>query len=63
MPKVSAAAPYQPIALSDLTPENVADHIRSATQFLDKFKKTSVKRRHALGGDGKHILKFTAVHL
>ena len=64
MPKAAAAAPrYEPVPLSDLTPENVAEHINSATQFLEKFKKTGRSKRDALGGDSKHTLIFGAVHL
>ena len=55
MPKAAAAPPpYQPIPLSDLTPENVTGHINNATQFLDKFRKTGKNRRDALGGNSKH---------
>ena len=63
MPKATAAAPYQPVALSDLTSENVAQHINSAIQFLDKFMKSGQKRREALGGNGEHILNFAVVQL
>ena len=63
MPKAAAAPAYQPIPLSDLSPENVVGHINNATQFLDKFRKTSRKRRDALGGDGEHLPKNSAVHL
>lgn len=55
MPKAPSAPPYEPIPASELTPENVGEHIESANDYLVKFKRTAKNKRGAIGGDGMHI--------
>ena len=48
---------YNPIPLSQLTPENVNVHIGGATQFLAKYKRTGKDKRSILGGECECIPK------
>ncbi|KAF8334368.1 hypothetical protein F5887DRAFT_1256861 [Amanita rubescens] len=52
---------YNPIPLSQLTPENVAEHLNGATRFLAKYKRTAKDKRGVLGGETHQRLVANAL--